>query len=272
MTDFNTEARALRERIVNLSPATVSQPTLVYFDIVGIGWPIRAMLHLADVDYELIQISVAHWGQQDEQGARLLKPAFTNGHVPLYVDSHVSLNLSSLILEYLAERNGLIAGSGNGRIAAQEVMGHAYDALFSWSGMLGVTVRRGLTDDEAERRLNAFMGDGVFGLGSNGYRTNLDAFVRFLEKNDSDSGFFVGDTLTVADLHAYNVLNNWYKAFAPEVFAAEYPQLDAFVGRMQSVPKIRDYIDHRQEKTVWFNLPDVAMRLTSEAELSAVSR
>ena len=53
MTDFQAEAWALRERVLDLSPSTVNQPTLVYFDIVGIGWPIRALLHLADIEHEL---------------------------------------------------------------------------------------------------------------------------------------------------------------------------------------------------------------------------
>jgi glutathione S-transferase len=270
MTDPGSEALALRERVIKLSSEPVSRPTLVYFDIIGIGWPIRALLHLAEVDYELIQISIVQWGQVDDAGERILKPVFTNGHVPLYVDSEVTLNLSALILEHLGERHGLLASEGPQRIAAQEVMGHAYDALFSWSGLLGVTVRRGLSDNEAQRRFDAFMGEGVFGLSTNGYRINLDAFVRYLIKNPSGSGCFVGDSLSVADLHAFNVLNNWYRALDPTLFASLYPELEAFVKRIKALPKIRDYIDHHQERTIWFNLPQVAMRLTSEEELAEV--
>jgi len=268
MSDPEQSAAALRERIQKLSPGTIEKPTLVYFDIIGIAWPIRVMLHLSEVDYELIQISILEWSQTDQQGNPMLKPCFTNGHVPLYVDSDVELNQSALIIEYLADRYGFMDGEGPSRTAALEVMAHAYDSLFHWNGMLPVNIRLGMSDDEAHRRLDAFMGKGVYGLSSNGYRQNLDAFDRYLAKSSGD--YLVGDNLTVADLHSFNALRNWYKAFAPEVFRSEYPQLDEFVQRVEAMPGIRDYMDKHQEPTTWFNWPKAALRLTSESELDAI--
>ena len=261
-------AQALRERILSLSVETVEQPTLVYFDIIGIAWPIRAMLHLSEVDYELIQISVLDWAQEDEQGKELLKPCFTNGHLPLYVDPEIKLNQSALIIEYLADKYGYLAKSGPRRTAAREVMVQAYDSLFHCTGMLPVTIRMGIPDDEAQRRLDAFMGKGVHGLTTNGYRLNLDAFERYLARSDGE--FFVGHEITAADLQSFNALRNWYKAFAPDIFCSEYPRLDDYVRRVEAEPGIRTYIADHQESTTWFKLPDVALRLTSEEELDAI--
>ncbi len=269
MVHPRASAEALRDRILKLSVDTVDKPTLVYFDVIGIAWPIRAMLHLSEVDYELIQISVFEWAQEDGAGARLLKPCFTNGYLPLYVDSDVHLNQSTLIIEYLADKHGYLPAAGASRISAREVMAQAYDALFHSNGVLPVNIRIGLSDDDAERRLDAFMGNGVYGLTTNGYRLNLDAFQRYLSR--SEGRYFVGNEITAADLQAFNVLRNWYKAFAPEVFRSEYPALDEFVCCVESDPGVRAYIVNHQEPTTWFKLPDVALRLTSEAELHAIS-
>ena len=126
-----------------------------------------------------------------------------------------------------------------------------------------------MSDLEANKRLEAFMGNGAYGLSTNGYRQNLDAFERYLLKSDGD--YFVGKSLTVADLQSFNALRNWYKAFAPDVFRAEYPRLDEFVLRLESIPKIQDYIKNHQEPTTWFNWPDVALKLTSKAELDDIT-
>ena len=226
------------------------------------------MLHLRDIDYELIQVSIHQWAQGDAEGNRLLKPCFTNGHLPLYVDGEVELNQSALIIEYLADKHGFLAGTGSERTSALEVMGQAYDALFHWNGMFPVNIRLGMSDNEATKRLDAFMGEGVYGLSTDGYRQNLDAFERYLAKSDGD--YFVGQSLTAADLQSFNALRNWYKAFAPDVFMDEYPKLNKFVQRIEVLPQINDYIAHHQEPTTWFNWPEAALRLTSAAELDAI--
>ena len=257
-------------RIEALSPATVARPTLVYFDIVGIGWPIHCLLHLHGIEYDHVPISIGDWRVRDASGRQVLKEAFCNGHVPLYVDPDVSLNQSNLILAHLARKTDMLGDTERESLAIQEIMAHCYDALFHWSGMLGVIIRTNISDEVAQARLNAFMGDGIWGVVTNGYRNHLKTFVTYLESNPKRSGFLVGDRLSVADLHAFNVLCNWYKAFNREVFSTEYPQLDAYVQRIADFPAVADYIQHRQEPTIWFPLPAVALRLTSPEELTGL--
>ena len=268
---MNQEVAALCRRIRDLTPASVERPTLVYFDIIGIAWPIRCLLHLAAVDHELVQISIFQWFERDEQGRQALKGVFTNGHVPLYVDEEVSLNQSQIILTYLAERHGMDGQTARERLAVREVMAHAYDALFHCNGMLSVTIRNGLSDEIAEARLGAFLGEGEWPLVSDGYDNHLRGFDRYLSANPASSGFFVGHSLTVADLHAFNVLCNWYKAFSPARFVEDYPRLEDFIQRIAAIPGVTDYITHEQEPTTWFPLPTVAMRLTSPAELEGLT-
>ena len=136
--------------------------------------------------------------------------------------------------------------------------------------MLTVNIRLNIPDDVATARLNSFMGDGVWGLVSNGYRNHLRAFVHLLDNNTSDSGFMVGDSMTAADLISFNVLCNWYKAFDRQVFSEEFPRLDQYIQYIATQPGIADYIQNVQERTLWFELPTVALRLTTAEELEGL--
>ena len=80
----------------------------------------------------------------------------------------------------------------------------------------------------------------------------------------------LGEGTRVADLQSFNVLRNWYKAFAPDVFRSEYPRLDDFVQHIERLPSIQTYIEDDQEPTTWFQWPQAALRLTSPEELQAI--
>ena len=213
--DVTVQVEKLIAQIQRLTEEPPTKPTLVYFDIIGIAWPIRCLLHLKEIDYELIQISIRQWSHVDSDGRQLLKESFRNGHVPLYVDQEVNLNQSNLIMMYLGEKHNLIGDDLKEKLAAMEVMAHAYDALFHFSGLMQTNIRIGIPDEVFNARLDAFMGNGSWGVLTNGYRNNLDAFERYLHANTSDSGFMVGTRLSVADLHAFNILCNWFKAYDP---------------------------------------------------------
>jgi glutathione S-transferase len=262
-TELEERVSTLAQRINELSTAPADKPTLVYLDIIGICWPIRCLLHLAEVDYELVQITIQEWLHHTPDGTQLLKSRMRNGHVPLYVDADVRLNQSNVILTYLGEKHDLIGDDSQEKLAAMEVMAHAYDALFHWSGLFQVNTRVNTPDDVVAARLNAFFGNGWWGVLSNGYHENLDAFERYLDANSQSGDFIVGSRLSVADLHTFNVLCNWYKAFDRERFAAEYPRLDAYVGRIASIPRVADYIRVHQEPTTWLPVPQLGLKLTT---------
>jgi glutathione S-transferase len=117
------------------------------------------------------------------------------------------------------------------------------------------------------------MGDGSWGLLSDGYRRNLRGFERYLAANPhGDSGFMVGSRLSIADLHAFNVLCNWYKAFDPERFVGDHPLLDAYLHRIAAVPGVTDYMRTRQEPTTWLPIPPLGVRLTTPADLDGLIR
>jgi glutathione S-transferase len=257
-------------RVKGLSPDSVSNPTLVYFDIVGIAWPIRVLLHLQNIDYDYVPVTIMDWMTPGPDGTQVLKHAFRNHHVPLYVDQEVYLDHSMQIVTTLAGRAGMMGGNEAEGIAVQAVLAHCYDALFHFNGLLSVNIRLNIADDVAQARLDSFMGGAPWGLVTNGYRNQLSAFVNYLESNQGDSGFMVGDAMTAADLWSFNVLCNWFKAFDREVFSTEFPQLDTYIQHVAAQPGIASYIREVQEPTIWFPLPDVAMRLTSPEDLQGL--
>jgi len=259
---MDQDLQVLAERIRGLGTDTVTGPTLVYFNIVGIAWPIRALLHLKQVDYEFIPVTYMQWGA--------VKSLFTNGHVPLYVDREIMVSQSIPIMTYLAEQHGMAGNNQAQRFAIQEVMSHAYDALFHWNGLLQVIIKMNIPDDVVEARKQAFMGRGRWGIVSNGWNNHLNGFVRYLEGNADDSGYFVGSELTIADLHAFNIMCNWYKAFDRERFVAEYPLLEAFIQRIGAIPRVNDYIRNLQEPTSWLPLPDAAIALATPGALDGL--
>lgn len=268
MDDIEARVTDLAERIAGLSCASVEKPALVYFDFIGIGWPIRAALHVADVDYELVQITIFEWMFQGPHGTSRLKSGMRNRHIPLYVDRDVRLDQSNAILAYLGEKHDLLGDDETERWAAMGVMAHAYDALFHWSGLFSVNAIVNTPEDVVAARRDAFLGEGErFGVLNDGYHDNLDAFVDYLEANPAQSGFIVGSRLSMADLHAFNVLCNWYKAFDRDRFTTEYPKLEDYVARLAAIPRVRDYIRKHQEETTWLPVPHAGLKLTTPEDL-----
>lgn len=260
----------LVSRVQALTRGEVAGPTLIYFDVVGIAWPIRCLLHVHKIDYDYVPVTIMDWMFRASDGTRVLKNAFRNHHLPLYVDSEVYLDQSMQIIATLADRVGMMGETATDRASVQAILAHCYDALFHPDGLLTVNVRLNIPDEVAQARLDSFMGGKPWGLVSNGYRNQLSPFVNYLETNRSGSGFMVGECMTAADLSAFNVLCNWFKAFDRELFSTEFPQLDAYIQHIAQQPGIADYIRTVQEATLWFPLPDVAMRLTSPEDLQGL--
>ena len=136
----------LVSRVETLTPGAVTKPALVYFDIIGIAWPIRCLLHCQGIDYDYIKVSLAEWMFRTVDGRQPLKAAFSNGHLPLYVDSELTLNQSHLILRTLAQRAGLMGESEQEALDIESVLVQCYDALFHWNGIFPVNMRLNIAD------------------------------------------------------------------------------------------------------------------------------
>merc|ERR1711908_146564 len=125
-----------------------------------------------------------------------------------------------------------------------EVMNYSYNAIFQWSGIFTADARLLVSNkDEWDWQYAKYFGPseppapgGEVSL----FRQKLFGFLNFL--NRSTGEFIVGDKLTMADLWAFNVLCNWFKASARDIFTAEFPDLEAYIVRVAACAKVADYI------------------------------
>lgn len=259
----------LLDQIRSLTTEGAEKPTLIYFDIRGVAWPIRCLLSMNDVDFDDIKIPVEAWLYRDKNGHRLIKQSFKGLHIPVYMDQGAIITQSLVIMEYLADKYGMLGTNTQEQLQVKELMCHCHDALFHFCGMLPATVTMGIDKATIEKRKNAFMGKDSWGLTTDGFHVNLKGFENYLKRNKSDSGFMVGDRLTYADLHSFNVLYNWYKAYDREVFS-QYKLLDEYIHYIGKIPKIAEYLAQCSEQTTWLPMPQAATNLTSTEELEGL--
>lgn len=267
MTELSTEQ--LSEKIRAMEAGNVDKPTLAYFDILGIVWPIRCLLNMLEVDFEDVRVPLPAWAHRTETGDRPLKNSLTSFHMPIYADQDVVITQSLPMMIYLAEKYDMAGNGPAERIQVLEILSQCHDALFHWCGLLPSIVRISIDEETVNKRLAAFMGKGQWGLASNGFHQNMKGLDNYLNRNASDSGYMVGDELSFADLHAFNVLCNWYKAFNREEFS-KYTQLDQYIHRIAKHPKIAEYIATTKGSTTWLPLPKAATNLTSPADLEGL--
>lgn len=264
-----TTLNQLSDKIKSANAGSVEKPTLFYFNIHGIVWPIRCLLNIKKVDFDDILIPPEMWMYRTEDGHQPLKDACTAKHLPLYADSDVVITQSLTMMQLLAEKHGMMGSNAAERIQVLEIMGQCHDALFHWCGLFPNIIKVGVAPETFEQRMQAFMGKGAWALTTRGHAINLLGFENYLKRNKSDSGFMVGNSLTYADLHAFNTLCNWYKAFNTEAFMA-YPLLDAYIQRIAKIPEVASYIDSSRGFSTWLPWPQVASNLTSAKELEGL--
>ncbi len=192
-----------------------SRPELTYFDIRGRAEPIRLLLEEAGVAYDDVQVPSERWPE--------LKPRLPFGELPrLRIDGH-ELFQTYAICRYLARRHGLEGEKEAQRLRcdvavealrdAKDQMGHAF-----WRP--GFEEQRGVF---VEQEL----------------RPRLDALARFHETNPARSGFWAGDSPTLADLVAFSYLED-VEALYPGV--SNGGSLETFRVRFAERPRIAAYL------------------------------
>lgn len=263
------EIESLYKQVASLAAGNANKPTLIYFDIIGIAWPIRCLLKIKHIEFDDLKIPVPAWLYRSEDGRQPIKEACKGLHIPMYMDAEIVITQSLVIMEHLAEKYGMLGDSALEKTQIKEIMCHCHDALFHFCGMLPASVTMGIDENTVKQRKNAFMGKGMWGLTTGGYHTNLKGFENYLKRNASDSGFMVGNRLSYADLHSFNVLCNWYKAYDREAFS-KYRLLDEYIHRIARITEVNNYIEESRGQTTWLPMPEAATNLTTTEELEGL--
>lgn len=266
---ISTDIEQLTQHLDLAKQKKVAKPTLFYLNIHGVVWPIRCLLSIKGIDFEDVQIPIQTWGYRTEDGRQPLKEASPSLHIPVYSDQDVVITQSTTLMYYLAKKHGMLGQGAIEELQVMEVMAQCHDALFHWCGLLPIIGRVGIDPETFDQRMAAFMGEGRWGLVTSGHAINLHGLENYLKRNVSDSGYMVGNDLTFADLHAFNILCNWYKAFNPEAFM-KYPILDDYIKRIGKMADIDRYIKSTKGMTTWLPIPKAGSNLTTTEELEGL--
>jgi len=206
---------------------------LTYFNIKGKGEIIRLLFAVAGVEYEDHRIERADW---DNQKAKV-NPPF--GQLPLLtIDGHTYCQSIS-IARYLAEKFGLAGGSDIEKLRCDMLVHCTEDMLMAF-----VAVWR---ESDAEKKAQ---------LAKKYITEQLPVyygnFEKVLKENKGGDGFFVGDSLTVADLTFYHYVSNvsmYTHAGASEQelkdLLKKYPKLHGLIERVDKHPKVAAWIAKR---------------------------
>ncbi|XP_077981200.1 glutathione S-transferase 1-like [Glandiceps talaboti] len=199
---------------------------LSYFDIRGIAEPIRLIFAVAGVEFEDKRITEEQWPSEKTSGK------YPFGTMPILEVDGVTLAQSYAIARYLANEFGL-AGKTNMEKAQVDMVA---DAVKDFGEKMGKMFME--KDEEKKAEI-------IKTVESKDAPVYLAAIEKILTSNKDGDGYFVGESLTWADLTFVNQ-TEYYPMFGSDVLVP-YPKLKALVDRVNALPKIKAWKDKRPE-------------------------
>lgn len=203
-----------------------------YFDVRGRGFVSRLLLDIAKVEYVDHRVSFEEWAS--------LKNSCTFGQLPIWKDSEIgTLAQSDAIQRYLANKYNLNGKNAVETAQIDEIYEEGNDffrtiARVAFSGDKFEEQKKNLIENEIPKHI--------------GFLTNL------LKKNNDGNGWFVGDSLSLADIQIFHVVNNSARPWAPELLSDE---LKGFLKRCRDVPEVSKYLKEKMAKTTTAPIPGV---------------
>jgi glutathione S-transferase len=201
------------------------QYKLTYFDLRGLGEPIRMILHYADQKFEDHRITFEQWPA--------LKPKTPYGQLPVMNVDGVDIAQSCAIARLLAKRHGL-AGDGDVESA---VLDSLIDFQKDFQGR--VTTFFQVVAGRKEGDKDALLKD-VF-------LPAFEEYTPYLEKAlaNSGSGFFGKKGVTWVDFFIANFTLTTKNIAAAAV--AKHPELEKHCKKVHDIPQLQKYLSSRKE-------------------------
>eukprot|EP01094_Clydonella_sp_ATCC50884_P014227 TRINITY_DN245_c0_g1_i1.p1 TRINITY_DN245_c0_g1~~TRINITY_DN245_c0_g1_i1.p1 ORF type:complete len:242 (+),score=89.71 TRINITY_DN245_c0_g1_i1:55-726(+) len=223
----------------------MSKPTLMYFPLRARADNLRALLHVAGVEFEDKHVTFEEWPA--------LKAQQPFGQLPVLKDGDVTIGQSNAIARYLARKHKLYGANDAEQVQIDQVVEHTRD-------MLDAVVKLIWGNESFEADAKAFIADKLPGL--------LAPFSKWIAANGG-SGFLIGSSLSYADIEAWHVLNNFVAPFkhvndGADVFPAD---VAAYLDRVRAVPAIASFAASSQAKVTMPALPAVKF-LNNESQFA----
>eukprot|EP00922_Rhytidocystis_sp_ex-Travisia-forbesii_P063608 GHVS01094611.1.p1 GENE.GHVS01094611.1~~GHVS01094611.1.p1 ORF type:complete len:237 (+),score=41.65 GHVS01094611.1:258-968(+) len=198
---------------------------LTYFNIKNVAEPIRLAFYIGGIDFEDVRVNCSDWG-----GA--LKDATPFGQLPVLQlpNSNDKISQSIAILTYAGTKAGLFPSDAMKALKCNEVL-CTMDEL---KGYVGRSVH--VKDAEEKKKMRVKLANETLPF----YFEGLNK----LAKKNGSNGHFVGDKLTVADLHVY-VLVSWINSGIlddiPTNLMATTPDLAKVVKQTGMHPQVMEF-------------------------------
>eukprot|EP00921_Rhytidocystis_pertsovi_P002266 GHVQ01003875.1.p1 GENE.GHVQ01003875.1~~GHVQ01003875.1.p1 ORF type:complete len:269 (-),score=36.89 GHVQ01003875.1:162-968(-) len=206
------------------SPAPV-YPNVTYFDIKGIAEPTRLGLFIAGADFEDTRI------KSFDEFKATIKPTLPFGQLPIIELSAGDVTCQSIaMLTYAGEKAGLFPAMDS--LKATNIL-ECVSAVEELRMKLAVTVHM---EEENKKKTREELGTEILPR----ILEKLEALV----KKKGGNGFMVGDTLTIADLHAYchlSWMNSGLLDHLPTTLLDACPELSKVVRQTQIHPKVLEW-------------------------------
>ena len=199
-----------------------------YFDVRGYGEIVRLMLQYANQKYEDVRISHEEWPK--------FKPTTPFGKVPVLEVDGKPLAESYAITRYLAREYGL-AGKDSWEQAKVDEIAEFHKDFVNEVAPFVRAYFEFVPGNKEQLRNEVFVP---------AVAKTFPVYVRVLK--ESGSGFFVKSGLTWIDFMVSEYFTT-LKNIDTGLFNM-YPQLMEYRKRVQTHPKVRDYISKRKESVV----------------------
>merc|ERR1712168_58553 len=225
----------IRFHITAILQKKMTKPELGYWDIRGLGQPIRFLLEYTGTEFTDTLFSVkgeapnwdtSHW----------MDVKFTKGldfpNLPYYIDGDVKLTQSHAILRYIARKNNLCGQNEKESYRCDLMSAMCMDFFTGWFKLCyGV--------------------NGPWEEAKAAYLADLPAKLKPFEDFLGDNPWFAGKNITFVDFHMYELMYQNAK-LAPEVLA-KCEKLSAFVKRFEDLPQIKAYMESPRYVKMPFN-------------------
>lgn len=201
----------------------MSEIKFVYFDLRARGEPIRLVLEAAGKPYQDVRIPLERWAQE--------KPKQPFSTLPYMEYKGKLYGESVAIANFFAREFGLYGKSNPDALRIDEAVSVCADFITS---ILNHTIA---VKDESKK---PEMKKALFEVEIPKYFTYL---ARMLKENDN-SGYFVGNSVTLADLYTYNVLDSVLVA-KPDAAATFPEELKKLRQKVEAHPRLKTYLSKR---------------------------
>ncbi|ESO82572.1 hypothetical protein LOTGIDRAFT_134409 [Lottia gigantea] len=194
---------------------------LHYFDFAGRAEIARLLFHGAEREFDDVRYTEKEWAE--------FKPKTPFGVLPVLEIDGKMFGESHAIYNYLAKQFGFY---GNNNLEQLEI-----DVVMSLMKEMEPFILEAFFETPDEKKKEELI--------TRGFKENIPAYLRKNEKIMQDSGYFVGDKLSLADIAVYD-LTNFFMRRDPNLMTP-YPKLSASRKLIETYPGIAAYIKSRQK-------------------------